>query len=69
MKIAEYKQGQVIYREATEDDISLVVDPVETEQASDPLTAMASAMSTATTLAQMRAAAKAFLEATGGEGI
>lgn len=62
-----------VYREMTEDEVAEMGIEQSTETApstdSDPLTEMASAMSTATTLAQMRAAAKAFLTSTGGDEI
>ena len=61
-----YENG--IMREASEKEISemaeLNTEELTQTQQADPLTEMATAMSTATTLAQMRAAAKAFLEAT-----
>lgn len=52
-----------IYREATAEETDELEAMQEQTQQADPLTEMAAAMSTAATLAQMRAAAKAFLDA------
>lgn len=58
-----------IVREMTADEEKeLFTEPCEAYENSSPLKEMAQAMSTATSLAQMRAAAKAFLEATETEG-
>lgn len=51
------------YREATAEEIAELEAMQAQAQQADPLTEMAAAMSTASTLAQMRAAAKAFLDA------
>ena len=54
-----------IVREMTaEEEKELFPEPCEVNENSNPLKEMAQAMSTATSLAQMRAAAKAFLTAT-----
>lgn len=51
------------YRDATAEE-TVEFEALQSQpQQTDPLTEMATAISTATTLAQMRAAAKAFLEA------
>lgn len=58
-----------IVREMTADEEKeLFTEPCEAYENSNPLKEMAPAMSTATSLAQMRAAAKAFLTATEAEG-
>lgn len=61
-----YENG--VFRDATEKEISemaeLNTEKLTQTQQTDPLTEMATAMSTATTLAQVRTAAKAFLDAT-----
>lgn len=51
------------YREATAEEMTELEAMQAQAQQPDPLTEMATAMSTAATLAQMRAAAKAFLDA------
>lgn len=56
------------YRDMTpEEEAELFTEPYEVSENSNPLKEMAQAMSTATSLAQMRAAAKAFLTATEAE--
>ena len=58
-----------IVREMTaEEEKELFTEPCEVSENSNHLKEMAQAMSTATSLAQMRAAAKAFLTATEAEG-
>lgn len=53
------------YRELTEEEIQYWSDNSEpSEENVEPLKAMVQSMSTATTLAEMRAAAKQFLEST-----
>lgn len=53
------------YRELTEEEIQYWSDNSEpSEENVEPLKAMIQSMSTATTLAEMRAAAKQFLEST-----
>ncbi len=53
------------YRELTEEEIQYLSDNSEpSAETIEPLKAMVQSMSTATTLAEMRAAAKQFLEST-----
>ena len=57
-----------IVREMTaEEEKELFIEPCEVSENSNPLKEMAQAMSTATSLEQMSAAAKAFLIATEAE--
>lgn len=70
MKIAELKQVdgkmKLVVREATKEEIAEIPEIEEQEAQTDALTEMITKMSTATTLAQMRNAAKAFLEKMNG---
>lgn len=68
MIIAELKQidgkMKLVAREATKKEIAEIPEIEEQEAQTDALKEMITEMSTATTLAQMRNAAKAFLDKT-----
>lgn len=66
MKIAEYKKiggkMKLVTREMTAEEISVTPEPAKAEEPADLLKDMVTAISTATTLAQIRNAAKTFLK-------